>query len=138
MVVATLNRPEKLNALDGPMRDGLRGLARELSGDREARALLITGAGRGFCSGADMSNRDAALAAEAEPGLQSTELRYGFAAELQALETTGDRGDQRGGGGRGLRHRAGLRHSPDVGRGAAASQPSFGAAWRRTGRRRGH
>ena len=86
VVAATLNRPEKLNALDGAMRDGLRELAAELTADREARALLITGAGRGFCSGADMSNRDAALAAEAEPGLQSTDLRYGFAAELQALE----------------------------------------------------
>ena len=86
VVIATLNRPEKLNALDAEMRSGLRRLAHELSGDREARALVITGAGRGFCSGADMSNRDAALKAEAEPGLQSTELRYGFAAELQALE----------------------------------------------------
>lgn len=86
VVQATLNRPEKLNALDGQMRVGLRELARGLRGDRDARALLITGAGRGFCSGADMSNRDAVLQAETEPGLRDTELRYGFAAELQALE----------------------------------------------------
>lgn len=86
VVVATLNRPEKLNALSEEMRSGLRRMAAELKADAEVRALVITGAGRGFCSGADMVNRDARVAAESEPGLSSTELRYGFAAELQALE----------------------------------------------------
>ncbi len=86
VVVATLNRPEVLNALSEQIRSGLRELAAELNGDPGARALVITGAGRGFCSGADLSNREARVAAEAEPGLQSTQLRYGFAAELQQLE----------------------------------------------------
>ena len=86
VVVATLNRPEKLNALSEEIRSGLRQMVVDLQADDSARALVITGAGRGFCSGADMSNRDARLAAESEPGLQSTALRYGFAAELQELE----------------------------------------------------
>jgi len=86
VVVATLNRPEVLNALSPRIRSGLREMAADLRGDPDARALVITGAGRGFCSGADLSNRDERVAAENEPGLASTELRYGFAAELQQLE----------------------------------------------------
>lgn len=86
VVVATLNRPEKLNALSNHIRSGLRELAADLKGDPDVRALVITGAGRGFCSGADLSNREERVAAESAPGLSSTELRYGFAAELQSLE----------------------------------------------------
>ena len=86
VVVATLNRPEKLNALSQEIRDGLRTMAADLSQDPDARALILTGAGRGFCSGADLSNREERVAAEAQPGLGSTQLRYGFAAELQALD----------------------------------------------------
>ena len=86
VVVATLNRPEKLNALSQEIRDGLRTMAADLSRDSAARALIITGAGRGFCSGADLSNREERVAAEAQPGLGSTALRYGLAAELQALD----------------------------------------------------
>ena len=86
VVLATLNRPEVLNAMSPRIRTGLRELAADLKGDPDVRVLVITGAGRGFCSGADLSNRDERVAAESEPGLSSTELRYGFAAELQALE----------------------------------------------------
>ncbi len=86
VVLATLNRPEVLNALSNRIRDGLREMVADLRADPDVRALVITGAGRGFCSGADLSNRDERVAAEAEPGLASTELRYGFAAELQQLE----------------------------------------------------
>ncbi|MDE2893874.1 MAG: enoyl-CoA hydratase-related protein, partial [Chloroflexota bacterium] len=57
VVVATLNRPEVLNALSPRIRSGLREMATDLRGDPDARALVITGAGRGFCSGADLSNR---------------------------------------------------------------------------------
>ena len=86
VVLATLNRPEVLNALSNRIRDGLREMVADLRADPDARALVITGTGRGFCSGADLANRDERVAAEAEPGLASTELRYGFAAELQQLE----------------------------------------------------
>ena len=86
VVVATLNRPEVLNALSNRIRSGLREMVADLKADPEARALIITGAGRGFCSGADLSNREERVAAESQPGLGSTELRYGFAAELQQLE----------------------------------------------------
>ncbi|MYD74815.1 MAG: enoyl-CoA hydratase/isomerase family protein, partial [Chloroflexi bacterium] len=77
VVVATLNRPEVLNALSPRIRTGLREMAADLRGDQDARVLVITGAGRGFCSGADLSHRDERLAAANEPGLTSPELRYG-------------------------------------------------------------
>ncbi len=86
VVLATLNRPEVLNALSPRIRDGLRKMTAELRADPDVRALVITGTGRGFCSGADLSNREERVASESQPGLASIDLRYGFAAELQQLE----------------------------------------------------
>ena len=53
----TLNRPEKLNALSPQMMAELVHALRHVSRDEETRALVITGAGRGFCSGVDLSAR---------------------------------------------------------------------------------
>lgn len=50
----TLNAPDRLNALDLPLLDELRAAVREVAEDAEARALVVTGAGRGFCAGADL------------------------------------------------------------------------------------
>jgi enoyl-CoA hydratase len=52
----TLNRPEKLNALDPAMLARLEQLVREVDANREIRVLLLTGAGeKAFCVGADIS-----------------------------------------------------------------------------------
>ena len=51
----TLNRPDRLNALSASLMDELRALWRELSTDPGLRCVVLTGAGRGFCAGADMS-----------------------------------------------------------------------------------
>jgi 2-(1,2-epoxy-1,2-dihydrophenyl)acetyl-CoA isomerase len=51
----TLNRPEKLNALSMPMFAELEDLFRKIRLDRSVRCVVITGAGRGFCAGADFS-----------------------------------------------------------------------------------
>jgi len=53
----TLNRPEKLNALNPQMMAELLDAFRSISQDEETQILVITGAGRGFCSGADLSAR---------------------------------------------------------------------------------
>jgi 2-(1,2-epoxy-1,2-dihydrophenyl)acetyl-CoA isomerase len=51
----TLNRPQVLNALNDELLDGMRdGLARAKADDT-VRAVLLTGAGRGFCAGADLA-----------------------------------------------------------------------------------
>ena len=51
----TLNRPEKLNALSPAMLKGLMDELRRAADDREVGAVVLTGAGRGFCSGGDVA-----------------------------------------------------------------------------------
>jgi 2-(1,2-epoxy-1,2-dihydrophenyl)acetyl-CoA isomerase len=55
VAVVTLNRPAKLNAMDASLRDGIPALADKLRADDEVRAVVITGAGKGFCSGVDLT-----------------------------------------------------------------------------------
>ncbi len=51
----TLNRPEVLNAFDVAMRDELFEVLRAVRDDRELRVLVLDGAGRAFCAGADLT-----------------------------------------------------------------------------------
>ena len=53
VVIATLNRPERLNAVSRQMHGELERLPRDLDADPEVRALVITGEGRAFSSGGD-------------------------------------------------------------------------------------
>jgi 2-(1,2-epoxy-1,2-dihydrophenyl)acetyl-CoA isomerase len=53
----TLNRPDKLNSFTAAMHGELRDAMQKVRGDKSVRALLITGAGRGFCAGQDLSER---------------------------------------------------------------------------------
>src|ERR1019366_2547680 len=54
----TLNRPDKLNALNLTLIEDLRAAAAAIAADPAIRAVLLTGAGRGFCSGADLTRDD--------------------------------------------------------------------------------
>jgi len=54
----TLNRPEKLNALNAEMHGLLRSALQRAADDAAIRAVLLTGAGRGFCTGQDLAERD--------------------------------------------------------------------------------
>jgi enoyl-CoA hydratase len=60
-----LDRPEKLNAVDTPTLDELSARIRGAGADEVVRAVLLTGAGRGFCSGGDLTGGDTAGAADA-------------------------------------------------------------------------
>ena len=53
--IVTLNRPEKLNALSGDLRGAMLETFASVQSDDAIRAVVITGAGRGFCSGADLT-----------------------------------------------------------------------------------
>ena len=55
--VITLNRPDKLNAFNEAMHAALRDAVDAVVADESCRALLLTGAGRAFCTGQDLSDR---------------------------------------------------------------------------------
>jgi enoyl-CoA hydratase/carnithine racemase len=55
VLLVTLNRPDRLNAITVQMFAELERLAAELTADRDARVVVITGAGRGFCAGYDLA-----------------------------------------------------------------------------------
>jgi enoyl-CoA hydratase len=59
VALATLNRPDKLNAVNARMHTELSTLARDFELDPEVRVLVITGAGRAFCAGGDFSGGSA-------------------------------------------------------------------------------
>ena len=65
----TLNRPERLNALTFEVYDELQSTFRALDVEPGVRAVLITGAGRGFCSGGDVEDIIGALFEKDEAGL---------------------------------------------------------------------
>ena len=51
----TLNRPDKLNAFTGLMREEVIAAFDQIDADDDVRCVIVTGAGRGFCAGADLS-----------------------------------------------------------------------------------
>jgi 2-(1,2-epoxy-1,2-dihydrophenyl)acetyl-CoA isomerase len=64
----TLNRPEKLNAFNLDLHKGLAEAMTRAETDGAVRCLLVTGAGRGFCAGADLTTRDMKSAAALDLG----------------------------------------------------------------------
>src|ERR1051325_4008949 len=55
--VVTLNRPQRLNAFNEAMHRALKSALDDAEADGSCRALLLTGAGRGFCTGQDLADR---------------------------------------------------------------------------------
>jgi 2-(1,2-epoxy-1,2-dihydrophenyl)acetyl-CoA isomerase len=63
----TLNRPDSLNSLDGPIKEALIGALETAAGDSAVRAVALTGAGRGFCVGQDLRELQDAYGAGETP-----------------------------------------------------------------------
>ncbi|GAF86190.1 unnamed protein product, partial [marine sediment metagenome] len=82
IVLLTLNRPDKLNAVTWDSWREITQAVGSLGEDDEARVLVVTGSGRGFCSGTDLAAAAAAAAAGEKPaaGSRSERLRSRFLA----------------------------------------------------------
>lgn len=90
IATVTLNRPDKLNAWTARMDQDVRAAMAAAEADENVRVIILTGAGRGFCAGADMSLlaeiADQGLAPSAEHALAhhtTGEIRDGIRADFQ-------------------------------------------------------
>ena len=72
----TLNRPDKLNSFNAKMHQEIRECMKSVERDATIRCLLITGAGRGFCAGQDLGDRDVSPDAEMPDLGASIEQNY--------------------------------------------------------------
>lgn len=83
----TLNRPDKLNAFVAQMHAEIRQVLDRLeSGETGARCLLITGAGRGFCSGQDLTERRPSADGTPTPSTSLVDNFHPMAMRLRDLE----------------------------------------------------
>jgi len=85
----TLNRPDKLNAWTGVMEQEVRAAMLDAEADEGVRVIVLTGAGRGFCAGADMS----LLSGIAQQGLGSHGADHALRNSGNGAECTHVRGD---------------------------------------------
>src|SRR6201988_5356437 len=79
----TLNRPDKLNAWTALMESEVRSYMEEAEQDESVRVIVLTGAGRGFCAGADMS----LLSAVAQRGLDAARRAHAVQPESGGRES---------------------------------------------------
>ncbi|WP_420439876.1 enoyl-CoA hydratase [Candidatus Poriferisodalis sp.] len=75
VAVVTLNRPERLNAWTGELGTGYFDALDRAAADPDVRAVVVTGAGRGFCAGADMDNLQGISSGGGESGGDAPRLR---------------------------------------------------------------
>jgi enoyl-CoA hydratase/carnithine racemase len=85
IAVLTLNRPDRLNAMTAEMFDELMAVPLALKPELDLRALIITGAGRGFCAGYDLDNVHEITELGIREFLRFQELATGGLAAIRAL-----------------------------------------------------
>ncbi|MEM7292094.1 MAG: 2-(1,2-epoxy-1,2-dihydrophenyl)acetyl-CoA isomerase PaaG [Pseudomonadota bacterium] len=74
--VVTLNRPDVLNSFNVKMHAELREAMADLADNAAVRCVVLTGSGRGFCAGQDLSDRDVSVGAEPPDLSESLEKNY--------------------------------------------------------------
>ena len=86
----TLNRPDRLNAWNHEIEKELREVMSEASIDGNVKAVVITGAGRGFCAGADMSDLSDSTGEDSDSMRESQRARLQYAPTEGQLELPSD------------------------------------------------
>jgi len=76
VAVLTLNRPASLNSFNSLMHDEVRAAMKDARDNSNVRCLVITGTGRGFCAGQDLSDRAVKVSDEAPDLGESVEKNY--------------------------------------------------------------
>lgn len=78
VMLITLNRPEKMNAISPDMLTGLQAAIEQVNLDTNTRIAIITGEGRGFCAGADLTSQDTAGAIPGTEGMGQLGFVYKY------------------------------------------------------------
>ena len=84
--MVTLNRPDKLNSFNDAMHLALRAAVDRMEQDKAIRAVLLTGAGKGFCAGQDLGDRNVAAGQEIDLGETIERFYNPLIRRLRALE----------------------------------------------------
>lgn len=85
VAVLQLNRPERLNAINDVMRSELMQALTSLAADTSVSAVVLTGAGRGFCSGIDVRDFGPGLPEATAPAIDRLRFQESMAALPQAI-----------------------------------------------------
>ena len=85
VVTVTMNRPERKNAANGTMWRELQAVLDDLAADRAVRAVVLTGAGGAFCSGADLSDPSDVAGRPGDPYLVQMRALADLALRLHRL-----------------------------------------------------
>ena len=85
MVLLRLNRPERLNALNEELVGELRRTFASLATEHDVRVVILTGTGRGFCSGIDVRNFGAGMLDAGDPAIERMRFQEMMAGLPQAV-----------------------------------------------------
>ena len=85
VVILRLNRPQRLNAINEAMQAELLDALNDLAADPSVRAVVLTGAGRGFCAGIDMRDFGPSMLDASAPALDRMRFQERMAALAEAV-----------------------------------------------------
>jgi 2-(1,2-epoxy-1,2-dihydrophenyl)acetyl-CoA isomerase len=85
VLILTLNRPDTMNALNAGISQGIQSALDETKYNDDIKVIVLTGNGRGFCAGADLSTGGPAGGGPKEPGRSLMVDKHGPAGMVEAL-----------------------------------------------------
>lgn len=85
VAIVRLNRPQQLNAINEAMQAALRDALGDVAADPAVRAVVLTGAGRGFCAGIDMRDFGPSMLDASAPALDRMRFQERMAALAEAV-----------------------------------------------------